>query len=234
MNKIWIDGVSSDTVRLRFDKIPLFPAAEQRTQSYSIPNAGEDMTVETVDFNDVSLTLTAYLVGGTTIEDVYTWLRSGDKLTLSTQPSIYSRIKHIGEVAPSRIGWDAHKIDIPLTLSPFKYLLDGTPVLLSSSPATVENRGNHYSVPLYTLTGCSGDISITVNGVTLSVENAPDTVYIDVKTQEIYKIVDDEKVSIMSNTTGDFWDMALIPGNNDIEWNGTIAGVYVLRRERWV
>lgn len=234
MNKIWIDGVSSDTVRLRFDKIPLFPAAEQRTQSYSIPNAGEDMTVETVDFNDVSLTLTAYLVGGTTIEDVYTWLRSGDKLTLSTQPSIYSRIKHIGEVAPSRVGWDAHKIDIPLTLSPFKYLLDGTPVLVSSSPAQIENRGNHYSVPLYTLTGCSGDVTFSVNGVELLIEDAPDTVYIDTQTQEVYTMTGSTKSSIMDTTTGDFWDMALNPGNNSIQWSGTVFSVYVLRRERWV
>lgn len=234
MNVIWIDGVSSDTVRLKFDKIPLLPAAERRTTAYSIPNAGEDLVIETADFNDVQLTLTAYLVGGTTIEDVYTWLRSGSKFTPSTQPSIYSQIKHIGQITPSRAGWDAHKIDIPLTLSPFKYLLDGTPVLLPSSPATVENRGNHYSVPLYTLTGCSGDVTFAVNGAELLIEDAPDTVYIDTQTQEIYEMTGNTKASIMDTTTGYFWDMALNPGDNGIQWSGTVSSVYVLRRERWV
>ena len=236
MNTVKIDGVSSDTVRLRFDKIPLIPAAKRRTDTYNIPGSGEDLTVDTPDYDDIQLTLTAYLVGGTTIQNVYDWIHSGSKLVLSTQPGIYGVIKSVGEIVPTRAGWDAHKIDIPLTLSPFKYRVDNDVVELDVSPATLETIGNIHSLPTYALTGLSGDVSFTVNGTTLTIENAPATAYIDTDAQTVYKLNGSTPESIMSSTTGEFWKMVLCPGNvpNAISWTGTVGGVSVVKNERWV
>ena len=236
MNTVKIDGVSSDTVRLRFDKIPLIPAAKRRTETYSIPGAGEDLTINTPDFDDIQLTLTAYLVGGTTIQDVYEWIRLGSKLVLSTQPGIYGVIKAVGEIAPTRAGWDAHKIDIPLTLSPFKFRVDNDAVEITTSPATLETIGNIYSFPTYALTGLSGDVTFTVNGTTLTIEDTPATVYIDTDAQTVYKLNGTTPESILSSTSGEFWKMILCPGNvpNAISWTGTVGGVSVVKNERWV
>lgn len=236
MNTVKINGISSDTVRLKFDKIPLIPAAKEKVNTYSIPGAGQDLTIGTEDYSDIQMTLVAYLVGGTTIQEVYDWLHSGEEIILSTQPGVYGLIRQIGEILPSREGWNAHKISIPLTLSPFRYRVQNDPVALEESPAELRTIGNLYSLPVYTLTGCSGDISLTVNGTTLSIENAPDTVIIDMNTQTVFTYVNGEASSILDTTSGEFWNMVLIPGDvpNRIAWSGTIGAVSVTRNERWV
>ena len=238
MNSVTINGISSDTVRLRFDKLPLIPAAKERTNTYAIPGAGQDMTLPTGDYDDISMTLTAYLVGGTTIQDVYDWIRGGDKITLTTQPNIYGVIKSVGEIAPSRVGWDAHEIDIPLILSPFKYRIANDAVTITDNPEQLRTIGNLYSFAEWTLGGTSGDVTFSVNGVTLEIEDAPDNIHIDTETQTVYTINQNNvKESIMSSTTGDFWKMVLVPGDealNVIEWSGTVGSVSVVKNERWV
>lgn len=236
MNDVKIDGVSCKDVRLKFDKVPLIPAAKQRIETYSVPGYGQDVTVQTADFDDIPLTLTGYLIGGTTIQDVYDWIRSGSKLVLSTQPGVYAVIKSIGEIAPSREGWNAHKIDIPLTLSPFKYRVDNAAVELTESPAEVQTVGNVYSFPEYVLTGTSGTVTLTVNGTTLTITDAPNNVHIDTDAQTIYTINNGTVQSIMESTTGNFWEMLLVPGSvpNAISWTGTVSSVSIVKNERWV
>lgn len=236
MNTILIDGVSSDAVRLRFDKLPLYPAAKRRTNTYTIPGSGEDITTLTDDYDDIPLVLEAYLVGSTTIQAVYDWIRSGTQLILSTQPGVRTTIKQVGEIAPARIGWDAHKISIPLTLAPFRYRVANDAITLSESPAQLQTIGNLYSLPVYHLTGCAGDISLTVNGTTLSVTDAPGTVTIDIGAQTIYSTINDVPQSILDTTSGAFWNMVLHPGDvpNQISWAGTVGSVAVTRNERWV
>lgn len=237
MNSVTINGVSSDTVRLRFDKLPLIPAAKERINTYAIPGAGQDMTLPTGDYDDISMTLTAYLVGGATIQDVYDWIRGGDKITLTTQPNIYGVIKSVGEIAPSRVGWDAHEIDIPLTLSPFKYRIDNAAVQITENPTWLRTIGNVYSFPEIVMHDSAGDIELQVNGTSISIENAPDNVHIDVKKQTIYTIQNGASQNILESTAGNFWEMVLQPGDeqyNFIAWTGTVGTISITKNERWV
>lgn len=235
MNTVTIDSVSCETVGLYFDKIPFMPAAKRRATTYQIPGAGEDLTIDAVDFDDIQMTLTAYLRPGRDIQAVYNWIRSGSRIVLSTQPGIYGIIKQVGEIAPSREGWQAHKLDIPFTMSPFKYRVSNDPVTLTA-PGELQTIGNIYSLPEYTISGASGDISLTVNGITITITDAPEIVHIDVTAQEIYTVVDSAKTNIMESTSGDFWSMVLAPGNvpNAISWSGTVGSVSITKNERWV
>lgn len=232
-NTVTIDGVSSADVGLYFDKLPYIPAAKRRSNVYQIPGAGEDLTIHSDDYDDIPLTLTAYMRPGADHQAAYNWAH-GKKIVLSTQPTVYGIIKTVGEIAPSRIGWDAHKFDIPFTLSPFRYLLNDEEIILSANPAYVSNAGNVHSLPLYKMAGCSGDVSITVNGVQLTITDAPTDVYIDMASETVYTFVGGYKESILSKTTGTFWKLALNPGTNEIAWNGTVDSVSVKIGTRWV
>lgn len=235
MNTVTIDSASSNSVGLFFDKIPFMPSAKERVSTYAIPGAGEDLTIGSGDYDDLQMILTAYLRPGRDIQAVYDWANRGTKLVLSTQPDIYGEIKQVGEIAPSREGWQAHKIDIPFTLSPFKYRVDNSPVTLAE-PGTLRTLGNIYSLPEYVLSDTAGDITFTVNGTTLTVTNAPGNVHIDVGAQVIYTLDGKVRNNIMSATSGNFWEMVLVPGNvpNSIGWSGTVGSVTVVRNERWV
>lgn len=230
-NTVTIDGVSSDAVGLYFDKLPYIPSAQRRANTYQIPGAGEDLTVYSDDYDDIPMVLTAYIRPGTDPQAVYDWIHSGAKIVLSTQPTVYGVIKTVGEVAPSREGWAAHRFDIPFTLSPFRYLVNDEEIILSSNPAYISNAGNVHSLPLYTLTGCSGDVSLTVNGITFEIEDAPSDIYIDLASETVYN---GNHESILESTTGSFWNMSLNPGTNEIAWSGTAESVHVKVRTRWV
>lgn len=233
-NTVTIDGVSSDTVGLFFDKIPYIPSAKRRVNAYQIPGSGEDLTIYSGDYDDIPMVLNAYIRPESDIQAVYNWIHSGSKIVLSTQPTVYGIIKSVGEIAPSRTGWDAHKIDIPLTLSPFRYLLNDEEIILSANPAYISNAGNIHSLPLYKMTGCSGDVSLTVNGTQLSITDAPSDVYIDMESETVYTFVDGYKESVLESTEGAFWNMSLNPGVNEISWSGTVGSVSVNIRTRWV
>jgi len=231
---VTIDGVSSDTVGLFFDKIPYIPSAKRRVNTYQIPGAGEDLTIYSGDYDDIPMVLSAYIRPEADIQSVYNWIHSGSKIELSTQPTIYGIIKVVGENAPSRTGWDAHKIDIPLTLSPFRYLLNDEEIILSANPAYISNAGNVHSLPLYKMTGCSGDVSLAVNGVQLTITDAPADIYIDTASETVYTINAGAKENMLSKTSGEFWNLALNPGTNVIAWGGTVGSVSVNIRTRWV
>lgn len=232
-NTVTIDGVSSADVGLYFDKLPYIPAAKRRSNVYQIPGAGEDLTIHSDDYEDIPMTLTAYMRPGTDHQAAYNWAH-GKKIVLSTQPTVYGIIKTVGEIAPSRIGWDAHKFDIPFTLSPFRYLLNDEEIILSANPAYISNAGNVHSLPLYKMTGCSGDVSITANGVQLTITDAPADIYIDTASETVYTINAGVKENILSKTSGALWNMALNPGTNEIAWGGTVDSVSVKIGTRWV
>lgn len=234
-NKVTIDGVSSDAVGLYFDKLPLIPSPVRRSSTYQIPGAGEDLTIYSNDYNDIPMALTAYIRPETDHQAVYNWIRIGARMVLTTQPEVYAIIKNVGMIAPSRVGWAAHKFDIPLTLSPFKYRIENTPTVLTSASG-LETAGNVYSLPVYHLAGCSGDVEFTINGVTLTITDAPSDVYIDTVSQTVYTFTDGVKTSIMQTTAGAFWRMVLVPGTpiNQISWTGTVGSVTITRNERWV
>lgn len=232
-NTVTIDGVSSADVGLYFDKLPYIQAAKRRSNTYQIPGAGEDLTIHSDDYDDIPLTLTAYMRPGTDHQAAYNWAH-GKRIVLSTQPTVYGIIKAVGEIAPSRVGWDAHKFDIPFTLSPFRYLLNDEEIILSANPAYISNAGNIYSLPLYKMTGCSGDVSITVNGVQFTITDAPADIYIDTASETVYTINAGVKENILSKTSGKLWNMALNPGTNEIAWSGTVDSVSVNIRTRWV
>lgn len=233
-NTVTIDGVSSADIGLHFDKLPFIPSAQRRSVVYQIPGAGEDLLIHSDDYNDIPMTLKAYLTPGIDCQPIYNWIHSGSKIVLSTQPTVYGIIKAVGEIAPTRVGWAAHEFDIPLTLSPFRYLLNDEEIILSANPAYISNAGNIYSLPLYKMTGCSGDVSITVNGVQLTITDAPVDIYIDTASETVYTLTNGVKGSILAKTTGEFWNLALNPGVNEIAWGGTVGSVSVNIRTRWV
>lgn len=233
-NTVTIDGVSSADIGLHFDKLPLIPSTQRRSTVYQIPGAGEDLLIHSDDYNDIPMTLNAYLTPGIDCQPIYNWIHSGSRIVLSTQPTIYGIIKTVGEIAPTRVGWAAHQFEFPLTLSPFRYLLNDEEITLSANPGYISNAGNIYSLPMYKMTGCSGDVSITVNGVQLTITDAPADIYIETASETVYTINAGAKENLLSKTSGAFWNMALNPGVNEIAWSGTVGSVSVKIGTRWV
>ena len=127
------------------------------------------------------------------------------------------------------------EVKIKLTCSPFAYAISNDQVELTSSPAQLQTVGTMYSEPIIELTG-TGDVSLTVNGVTLEISGMSGTIYIDVHTCQAYKIEYGSKVSILSSITGLIEKMVLVPSSdafNVISWTGDVSSVKITKNERW-
>ncbi|WP_295092664.1 hypothetical protein [uncultured Ruminococcus sp.] len=119
--------------------------------------------------------------------------------------------------------------------SGYAYAIANDPVELTSSPAQLQTIGTMYSEPLIELTG-TGDVTLTVNGVTLEIKDVSGTVFIDVHTCQVYKLEYGAKTSILSATTGWIEQMVLMPDTeavNVITWTGGVSGVKITKNERW-
>lgn len=226
MNYIEIDGVRS-TYKLKFDKLPLFPMAARKTETY---NVGRDETASYMldEYEDIDVTLTAYMIGNTTILDVYKWISGGKMLTMSTQPSIYAKIKKVGKIQPERTGWNAHKIVIPITLSPFKYSLDNPEMELENGKH-IHNYGSIYSRPIWTLYNVQSPVVLEVNGERLTINaEGGETVVIDTERMVVYSGV----TVILDKTTGNLPFLNI--GDNLISWTGDVERVTIRKNERWI
>ena len=79
-------------------------------------------------------------------------------------------------------------------------------------------------------------MTLTVNGVTLEIKDVSGTVFIDVRTCQVYKLEYGAKASILSATTGWIEQMVLVPDTeavNVISWTGDVSGVKITKNERW-
>lgn len=226
MNYIEIDGTKSIS-RLKFDKLPLFPMAVQKTASYNV-GRDEAITYDLEEYDDITLNLTAYLLGGRGIEEIYSWLHGAKTLTLSTQPDLYAKIRAVGRIEPDRTGWSAHKIVIPFTLSPFKYAVDNPETELENG-GYVYNRGTIYSRPIWRLYNVQSPVYLNVNGEQLEINcEGGETVVIDTQRMVVYSGVD----VILNKTSGNL--PLLNTAMNQISWTGGVDRVTLQKNERWL
>ncbi len=236
MNTVSIDGQVAQG--LRFDKLPLWPRAARKYATYQVPGRGQNLTYGLEDFEDIEMALTAYLIGSTHIDDVYAWLSSGTQLVMSTQPGVYGIIKQVGKITPAREGWAAHRIEIPLICAPFKYSIANDPVQLTDNPSGIQYDGTLYSLPVYVLRGVTGEATLTVHGVPLTIPGVTggQDVYVDLTLRKIYTITDGVR-TLVNNTSGAFWEFILRPpgmGGNIIAWSGATTGVTLIKNTRWL
>lgn len=229
MNDVTIDGKSGRDFGLYFDKLPLFPMAEQLTEEYNV-GADETSVYKLDQYAPMQIQLEAYTKDPGNILNVYKWLSDAKTIILSTQPSIYGKIKSVGNIAPVREGWHPQKISVPLTLSPFKYAVDSPEETIQNGDVIV-NHGTVFSRPVWKLYNITSPVTLRVNGSPLKINiSGGADVIIDVTRMVAYSHSTTEK--ILPKTTGQL--PMLAAGFNKIEWTGGVETVTIQKNERWL
>ena len=169
------------------------------------------------------------------IRSILAWLTGSGDLITSDDPAKRYTAYACDTVSVSRLNGVYRTITVRFQCSPFAYAIANDPVELTSSPAQLQTIGTMYSEPLIELTG-TGDVTLTVNGVTLGIKDVSGTVFIDVHTCQVYKLEYGAKTSIRSATTGWIEQMVLVPSSdavNVISWTGDVSSVKITKNERW-
>lgn len=221
---------SSNDFGLYVDTPPMQAMAEQHTSEIKIADREESLFITYNSYNDITLNITAYSFENSfNISAVYAWLRTAKTLKFNAQADRYYKVKKLMGIVPNYSGNGKNIITISMIVSPFKYFTNDAPVTSTAKQFNVENAGNIYCRPVYTIAG-SGDITIgTVDAQGGELEKL--TIYgvnggctVDVERLMVTK----DKVSLKS--------AGMLPilqaGTNKIVVTGAVTSVSVKRNQR--
>lgn len=153
---------------------------EERVEHVEIPGRSGDLTLIEGDaiYNSYIRTASLLVKGGMRIREIYDWLRGSGYVTFSGEPDRKQAARIIGAVTLEKqsrnLDWYAG--DVQFYCQPLKQLLTEETVTITSSGATVYNRGDVDAKPkiMASTVGSGGAPQITINGQTI----APSSVYV--------------------------------------------------------
>lgn len=211
---IFLDYRSCIKMGLLPVKPPIIPTPKKRYNEVSIPGRDGIYYEDLETYDDIVLPIEFnFRSKDKTVDEAFRYFRrvlaDTKELMRTSDPDMYYKIKkiEIGDLdrgTSETIG----TFQCDFTLDPYAYLRVGKKKL-NISKASI----NSYDLckPMYVITG-EGNCEITVNG-TSSFCNVTDTVYIDTDLQLCYR---DDGTWINTTLTGNYDDMYLKPGKNDI------------------
>ena len=216
-NIVYVDDQPSTRFQnLFFKKLPLFPIAQEQIDSTVVQGRPESLTRKTGYFNDISITLEAVIVDIFTeinevslINDIISWIASGKRLRLSSEPGKCAIIKQVSKYEQKRIGSKAAEVKITVKCYPFKREQANGYVSYKTSPQNFESRGNFDSEPKIEIRGIAGSCSVTLNGVTIGISGFSGTAVIDAENRIVYSEANGEKTSILERSTGEIWKLCV-------------------------
>ena len=225
------NGVRSDTKGIRLQEMPKIIRPQERVEHVTIPGRAGELTVTEGDdiYESYIQTIPLIVDNAADVEAVESWLRGGGYVTFSCQPTLKQQARVINSVefkkhSKNSSWWEA---TVQFYCHPLKELKTTTDQEVTSSGTNVKNNGKTVSKPKITITG-SGNMTITAGGNTLVLTGITSG-----------WVVDSEMEWVMDGSTpkpgvasGDF--PVLNPGNNALQFTGSITKLTVDKRERYL
>lgn len=234
-----INGISSKTVNgLLIQSLPPISKPKQRTEVEEIDGRDGDI-VTTLGYSAYDKPITIGLYGDYNVDDVISYFNTEGTIVFSNEPDKYYKFALYEQV-------DFEKLirfktaTVKIHVQPFKYSEDETSINYiysedtTSANISVRNDGNIYSKPTLTITG-KGAISVHL-GNTQILDIALD----DTEAETI--IINAEQMNAYNSNggymnrqvTGDYDNLRLDVGVNNLIIEGTITGVSIVNYSRWI
>lgn len=135
------------------------------------------------------------------------WLRGSGDLMLSDDDEVFYKVYRAEIASSERTSLLIGSVDVNFVCDPFTYFTSGEEY--KTADECIFNNHDR-SLPLYHITG-SGEYTLTINGKTFS-GTAAGNIYLDVEKQQ----ATDGSVLVNTSQIGDYEDLALIEGENNI------------------
>ena len=236
-DKMFVNGIASDTVGLYVDTPPMPPMASEKVITSDIAGLSGNQYTHTGVYEDIVVTVKCFVFDyGYHPKLIYGFLKDAKTLYFSEAAEWYYRVKRVVGVTPQYQIDGKNVINIQFVCDPFRYRRQNIPIPFASSPATIRNFGNVYCEPQYKLTLDAESEAIgatfTVNGTALQLLDLSGEVFVDLERKKIYKKSDNVLTVVQNQTSGKFWNMVLESGENTMSWTEKITSVEVTPNER--
>lgn len=233
---IILNGVNSNTITgLLISKLPPITKPKQRTTVEEIDGRDGDIVTK-LGYSAYDKEIQIGLYGDFDIDDVITFFNGEGTVTFSNEEDKYYNYQILDQIDYEKlIRFKTAKVK--MHVQPFKYsAVEGirTFTITTEDEITINNSGNYVSKPTITLTG-SGTINLSANGYEVLVINLDangSIITIDTANMEAYNQSTGELMN--RDVTGNYDNLYLKAGKNNISWTGTITQIQIQNYSRWI
>lgn len=225
---------SYDDFGILISQRPNIPSPKRRINTINIPGRDSNLRFDEKTYEDITITVECSVKDNLNlpdkIDDIKSWLfNSGESdLVFNFQPDK----KYIAQVVNSIDFRQTYKVfsvfPIIFNCRPFKYAVENNIIAINQSKTTVISPGTIESEPIISIYG-SGDIVFKINGEQISLKGITEKIIVNSVIQDCY---DDAGNNLNSKMSGGF--LKLNPGENTIEFSGSVIKVEILPNWRWL
>ena len=234
---IIINGVPSKHINgLLIQSLPPISKPKMRTSIEEIDGRDGDI-VTVLGYAAYDKPITIGLKGDYNVDDVIEYFNTSGNITFSNELDKYYKFAIYDTI-------DFNKLirfktaNINIHVQPFKYSLDEPPITINNTGETianisVRNTGNIYSKPKLTITG-TNTITVYLNNTqifSIDLSAASETIIIDAAEMNA---VDTEGNYLNRQVTGDYENLRLNMGVNDLRVTGDYSTITLENYSRWI
>lgn len=221
----YFNNNSSESFKVILSDFPELPFVQEEIKSVEVGGKDGTLTKRTGKYKDLLISLECELLDienyNEAIRNINNWFSEieDNRLFFLDNPSKCYKVKKVttGDIKNELNIYGAFTIEF--TCYPFIYSIEEYEIEISNN-SEFYYSGDIETYPRIILSGCRGDIQITINDITTQFNSTDGEIVIDYP-----QVLDKEGVSITNSMIGKF--PKLIKGINSIFWTGTIQGVRI-------
>ncbi len=215
---------------IHIERRPVIPKPQRNIEYIEVPGRSGSLKVDDESYKDIVIPVQCGFRNtnvASKAEEVKSWLDGGEgQLIFNNQPDRYY-LAHVSEQMDIRQEFKIlGKFVVNFRCRPFQYDTNNEVITLTL-PGTVFNPGTLNSEPIINVTG-SGDITLTINQVSIQLSEVNESITIDSCLKDAYK----DTMLQNSKMNGDF--PILKPGLNSITWTGAVSSVQIIPNWRYL
>lgn len=229
-----LNGVDSRSLDgLLVQKLPPISKPQMRVTTETIDGRDGDQ-ITPLGYAAYDKTLTIGLHGNYDIDEIIKFFDSSGTVIFSNEPEKVYNYNILAKIDFNKLV-RFRTASVNFHVQPFKYSAEETALNFISpgSEVDVYSQGNTQALPTYTLTG-SGAVTIQVgtnNPVTVNLSAGGQTCIIDLPNLEASA---PNGTLLNRQLTGEYLDLALEPGDNEIYLTGSVSRLEIADFSRWI
>lgn len=206
-----------------------------RTQIETVDGRDGDI-VTPLGFSAYDKVITIGLTYGYDIDEIIEYFNSSGVVTFSNEPDKYYKYSIYEQIDFERL-IRFKTAEVALHVQPFKYSLIERPQTfsISASPSSigVYNAGNIYARPIITITA-TGEVTLSLNGSEILIIDFGETAQTIIINCEELNAYDEQNILLNRLVTGNYDNIKLIKGSNEIGLTGNVSSITINKYSRWI
>ncbi len=223
---IW-NNVNSIDKHIIVNELPPITRAKKRIEEKIIPGRSGKLYIDDNVYDTFVYQIKCTLGPEANVREIASWLNGTGKLIISLEEDKYYEGIINNKIDFSKVLHVFYEFPIEFELQPFAYSIKEIEHNFKKASKIYITQSTAEVCPYYRIEG-EGQATITINNKSQIIRNIDGYIELDAKIEEAYK----DNQNQNTNVIGEF--LKLKPGENIIEWIGSITNLKIKYRETYL